>query len=117
MTSTASINVESVYSDFDYNNIVFKSGDSALKGRICKNSDVAVISNLFVDFESRRKGVGSCLFYQFQQLAKSQNKKLIAIDVFSENHIAISFWEKLGFTFSSCGIDGFDEYFKDLSEH
>ena len=69
-----------------------------LYGIINPNSHVSSISSLSIIHNSRRKGLGSAIFYEFLYKAKKYSD-LIIIEIHTHNHKAISFWEHHGFQY------------------
>jgi ribosomal protein S18 acetylase RimI-like enzyme len=55
------------------------------------------IDNLFVDPESRSKGIGSRLIGHIVEIAKERDCEIIRLDSYSSNHASHHFYHRLGF--------------------
>ena len=67
----------------------------------------AWVSDLVVEREHRRHGVGTALLNAALEWAKSRSLRQVLVEVQTKNHPAICFCEKLGFAF--CGFN--DRYY------
>ena len=77
-------------------------------GRVCgfldvkaePGHDLVAVKNLIVAEEMRRRGIGTALIGGANQWAHDHGHRLLMVEAQSQNWPAISFYRKLGFTFS-----------------
>ncbi len=80
-----------------------------------ENLKIAYILSLAVLSDYRRKGIAEKLLKEFEKELSEKNIDKYYVNVFSDNHSAISFYEKEGFTFVK-EKDGSKQYRKELAK-
>lgn len=87
----------------------------ALYGSINPSCRVSSIDSMSINFDSRRKGLGSELFNEF--LAKAEKlSDIICIEIHNHNDKAIKFWESHGFKYLGLLDQDYLEYSKVLNK-
>lgn len=84
-----------------FNSLVIKNNENNIVG-ICdfKMADEVYLSLLMIDAKQKRKGLGSEIYNQLEQILKSKNAKRIRIDVvYDYEDNVVGFWEKQGFIY------------------
>lgn len=78
-----------------------------LDGRVQPWQELLWVTNLAVDKEYRRRGIGSALVRHARQWAREQGLLGVLVEAATKNYPAVHFYEKLGFRF--CGFN--DQYY------
>ena len=64
---------------------------------LVKREKYGIIHDMFITAQYRRKGIAKTMFSEITKWFHSNNINRVELDVITQNHMASSFWEKLGF--------------------
>ena len=94
------------FDSFIKQNIIVAERNRVQAGAVyidCSDADVAVIDNVYVGSDHRRKGVGEALVKGVSNWAQGLGAKVAEAKIFSGNTESIQFFESLGFKLDRYG--------------
>ena len=76
--------------------------NSHFGGPLVTNDSVAMLIFLTVDHNYRRKGIGTHLFFLFEEWARKNGMNAISLHAFLKNTAAVGMFKKIGYEMLSC---------------
>ncbi|RJQ31366.1 MAG: GNAT family N-acetyltransferase [Actinobacteria bacterium] len=80
------------------------------------DEDLCLIRHAYVLPENQRQGIGQKLLSHLIDIAKKENKKKLLVGTYADNHLAVSFYEKNGFTKTTNSQELLAKYWSQVSK-